>query len=592
MKGLFKSSLVKDVVISYVCMIVFPVMIILGMVFLAAGRYIYRAATDSVTVTQHAILELYQEEMRSSALALSRVVNMNNGTTINDAASRDPERQVLAMKELDTMYQMLAAPEYKILDIHIYRKDGSSVIPKGEMRYRVEELRLRDWYQAALMQPGQVHTALEDEDYFYRLRSDREILEIAAYVPRDSQDAECIVLYRISKIPDSIKNYNKTGRTGALCLIDSHGNVVADPSPAVRIPDTVTEAVMGSEHAEQQISYHGIRYMVMPIPESGYYLISVVNETSLFGQFTLFSFISMAVILCMVLMFIIYFKWYMNRLLLPLGHLTKGMREIEHHNLDTQVPVCRQKDMAQIISTFNNMVEQIKRLIEDKERMEKEKYQEELHTLQSQMNPHFLMNTLNTLKFMAISAHYTGMQDMVVALENILDAVLNRDGGFYTVKEELSVLQSYIYIMQFRYIDSFEVDMDMSPDVLTCKIPKLILQPIVENCITHGFEHLEDRLGTIAITGSIRNERLIFQILDNGKGMDPAVIEEIFKHTENKQRRTIGVSNTDRRLKLNFGPQYGVSIDSEPGAYTRVTLTLPVIMDKAEDDSHVHCTDS
>ena len=136
MKPIFKSSLIKDVVISYVCMIVFPVMIILGMVFLLAGRYIYRAATESVTVTQQAVLELYKEEMRGSALALSRVVNMNGGTTIQDASGYDTQKQEQAMEQLYTMYQMLAAPEYKILDIHIYRKDGTAIIPKGEMLQR------------------------------------------------------------------------------------------------------------------------------------------------------------------------------------------------------------------------------------------------------------------------------------------------------------------------------------------------------------------------------------------------------------------------------------------------------------------------
>lgn len=112
--------------------------------------------------------------------------------------------------------------------------------------------------------------------------------------------------------------------------------------------------------------------MILPLPEPGYYLVSAVNETSLFGQFTLFSLISMAVILCVVLMFIFYFKWYMNRLLIPLGHLTEGMRQVEHRNLDTRVEMCRQQDIARMISTFNNMVEQIKELIHDKEQVEKE----------------------------------------------------------------------------------------------------------------------------------------------------------------------------------------------------------------------------
>ena len=166
MKPIFKSSLIKDVVISYVCMIVFPVMIILGMVFLLAGRYIYRAATESVTVTQQAVLELYKEEMRGSALALSRVVNMNGGTTIQDASGYDTQKQEQAMEQLYTMYQMLAAPEYKILDIHIYRKDGTAIIPKGEMRYSVDELRQKEWYQAALRQPGLVHTSLVKRTIF------------------------------------------------------------------------------------------------------------------------------------------------------------------------------------------------------------------------------------------------------------------------------------------------------------------------------------------------------------------------------------------------------------------------------------------
>lgn len=429
---------------------------------------------------------------------------------------------------------------------------------------------------------------------------------------------------------------------GTLCLINGQGRIVADPGQKTRLPSAVTEKIRqnaadlaasdqpaagnppaSNNHiaasTQQQISYRGIRYMILPLPEPGYYLVSAVNETSLFGQFTLFSLISMAVILCVVLMFIFYFKWYMNRLLIPLGHLTEGMRQVEHRNLDTRVEMCRQQDIARMISTFNNMVEQIKKLIHDKEQVEKEKYQEELHTLQSQMNPHFLMNTLNTLKFMAISAHYTGMQDMVVALENILAAVLNRDGGFYTVRDEQSVLESYIYIMQFRYMDSFEVDINLSPGILDCKVPKLILQPIVENCITHGFDNLGDRLGRITVTGTIQEGNLIFEITDNGKGMDQATVQRILGYpqvpgyperikrpenmdtagslrgpesppcadipdsTEHGHRRTIGVSNTDRRLKLNFGSRYGVSIDSKPGAYTRVTLTLPVITNTTED---------
>lgn len=260
------------------------------------------------------------------------------------------------------------------------------------------------------------------------------------------------------------------------------------------------------------------------------------------------------------------------------------MKEVERHNLDVRVDMCRQEDIASMISIFNSMVGQIRQLILEKEHAEKEKYQEELHALQSQMNPHFLMNTLNTLKFMAISAHFDGMRDMVDALENILAAILNRDGGFYRLSDEKSVLDSYIYIMQFRYMDSFEVDIHISEEALMCKVPKLILQPIVENSITHGFDGLEEKLGLIVINGRIEEDRLVLEVRDNGKGMDREQIARILTEPgKPKGRRTIGVSNTDRRIKLNFGPQYGVDIQSEPGSFTAVRLILPVI--RPEDNA-------
>lgn len=143
------------------------------------------------------------------------------------------------------------------------------------------------------------------------------------------------------------------------------------------------------------------------------------------------------------------------------------------------------------------------------------------------------------------------------------------------------------------------METEWNPGILDCKVPKLILQPIVENCITHGFENLGEGLGKIMITGTIRDGNLVFEITDNGKGMDQDTIQQILSNPERSEpsehphRRTIGVSNTDRRLKLNFGPKYGVSIESKLGSYTKVTLTLPVIRNAVKgntkkDESHVY----
>ncbi len=585
MKKVFKSSLVRDVVTSYIWMIVFPVMIVLGIAFVVASRYIYSAAMDSVAVAQNSVLALYEDEIRSTSIALSHVVNMNGGTTIREAAKQNGgEQEKEALKQLDTMFHLLAAPEYSLLDIQIYRKDKTAVIPRWQMRYSQEELREKAWYQAALKQPGQVYCTLENKDYFYRIRSSQEAMLVAAFVPEDMPEIECVALYKLSKIPDTLKKYNRSGGIGQIYVVNQYGVSLPGEFNGQIVPEQVMEKLRESKAEEIQVSWGGIRYIAREIPKSGRYVVSLVDQWEMLGQFGLFSLVSLIVIFGVVLLFIVYFRWYMDRLLVPLGGLTEGMKEVERHNLDVRVDMCRQEDIASMISIFNSMVGQIRQLILEKEHAEKEKYQEELHALQSQMNPHFLMNTLNTLKFMAISAHFDGMRDMVDALENILAAILNRDGGFYRLSDEKSVLDSYIYIMQFRYMDSFEVDIHISEEALMCKVPKLILQPIVENSITHGFDGLEEKLGLIVINGRIEEDRLVLEVRDNGKGMDREQIARILTEPgKPKGRRTIGVSNTDRRIKLNFGPQYGVDIQSEPGSFTAVRLILPVI--RPEDNA-------
>lgn len=598
MRSVFKSDMVKDVIVSYVCMIVIPVLLVLVIAFVISGHYIYRAASDSVKAAQNTILEFYGEEKNNTALALSRVVNMENGTLIKEAAGIDKKQQKVALEQLNTLYQVLAAPDYSILDIHIYRKSGLPVTQRGTTRYSADELRTKEWYQKALRSPGEVCISMEDEDYFYRIRSYKEMLIVAAFAPEDTPEAECVVLYKTSKIPDMIKKYNSSGRLGNTFIVNETGKLIAQSKEDIFIPDVILEKI-GNRNTDQLVSFQGLKYIITPIPESKYFLITSVNEWSMFGKFLIFFVISLAVIFCIILMFIFYFKWYMSRMLVPLQCLTEGMKRVENHNLNVQVPVCRQQDIAQMIITFNNMVKQIQELIHDKEEAERGKYQEELHNLQAQMNPHFLMNTLNTLKLMAVSARFDGMTQMVTALENILDAVLDRDGGLYTAGEEQSVLESYIYIMQFRYIDSFEVKLEISPEIKACKIPKLVLQPIVENCIIHGFDGQGEHLDKIKITGCIRDGKLVFEVIDNGKGMDQEEIDRIMKLGSEiqpdcdergedesgeeiksyRKRRTIGLGNTDRRLKLNFGFQYGIKIESKLGAFTKITLIMPVVLD-------------
>lgn len=527
MKKFVKKGLIKDVASSYLMLVVLPVLVVFSVIFLIAGRYIYRARLNSVEVTRQAVFELYEEERKSAALSLSHILNFKDGEVIRDAAGNDEQKVKTAEAQIDSIYQLMAAPEYNILDIQIYKDDSTAIVPRWQMRYTVSELSQMDWYQQALKDPGKVKTSLEQRNYFFRVGAAYETFWIASVAPDNMSQVECVALYQLSKLPTLLNSYNKSGQSGKIWLVNSDGWAMNGEREGTRLPDEVLEKANTEEASSDtfKIRKNGTDYMFQKVPKSDWYLVNAFGSRELLGEFWQFAMGSLLVILTICMLFIVYFR-----------------------NLLTQT-----------------------------EKNQKEKYQEELLVLQSQMNPHFLMNTLNTLKVMAVTARFDGMRDMVTALENILAAVLNRDGGFYRVSDELSVLNSYIYIMQFRYMDSFEVKMDITPETLNCKVPKLLLQPVVENSITHGFDGLDEQLGEIIVTGYIKGDKLIFEVTDNGKGMDEQTIEAVLKGEKRSGCRSIGVSNTHRRLRLNFGEAYGVQIQSEKGKYTKVRLSLPVI---------------
>lgn len=591
MKKIFSHDSIKEAVISYLWMIVLPVMIILMLAFALASHYMFRASVSSVQIMQEEILNQYEEEKKKAALSLSHVVNLNDGITIRQVAtSLDEEEKDAALAQLDTMYNILAAPDYRLRDIQIYRKDGIMVEPRWAMMYTASSLRQETWYQQALKQVGQVSSSIESKEYFYRIPMEEDLMLVAAMAPKNIQEVECVALYQLSDIPAAIKRYNKDGNLGVTYIADSDGVPVSGSGE--KVSETVMTRMKEGKDGKSQFLWNRKRYISSALPATDWFLVSIVSENEVFRNFRLFTLVCLVVLITVVALFTLYYRRYMNRLLMPLQGLMDGMVEIEHHNLQVEVEMCEQQDMARLISVFNSMSVQIRQLVQEKSEAEKEKYREELLALQSRMNPHFLMNTLNTLKLMAVSARFDGMRDMVTALETILAAVLNRDESFYSVEEELMVLNSYIEIMQFRYMDSFEVETEVNADVRNCRIPKLILQPIVENSITHGFDSPEEKRWKIKVRGYREGSRLVFVVYDNGKGMSEETIRNILDGTQKPEKRhSIGVSNTNRRLKLNFGSEYGVSIRSETGFYTEMTLTMPVIGEGEEehDVSRINC---
>ena len=221
----------------------------------------------------------------------------------------------------------------------------------------------------------------------------------------------------------------------------------------------------------------------------------------------------------------------------------------------------------------------IQTLMEQKISFEKQKKDYEYQVLQSQINPHFLYNTLNSIKWMATIQHAPGIAEMTTSLAHLLKSIAKGTTTIVSLKDEIQLLDDYFTIQKYRYGGAITLTYDIEDPALTnIQILRFTLQPIVENAIFHGIEP-KGLAGQIQIH-IFRRETSIIQIdvTDDGIGMDRETIQQVLsKETTEKSQffRQIGIASVNRRIQYNFGEQYGLSITSEPGNFTTMTILLP-----------------
>lgn len=236
----------------------------------------------------------------------------------------------------------------------------------------------------------------------------------------------------------------------------------------------------------------------------------------------------------------------------------------------TKVQVNRNDEIGNLIKKFNEMDDKISTLIEENYISSIREKEAIIMSLNIQLNPHFLYNTLNIINWIAIENNEKEISKMIISLSSMLRYTAHNNEEISDFKKDLEWLKKYIYIMQNRFENKFNVFYEIDEDVEFYKVPKLFLQPFVENSIIHGFSMI-DSGGSLKITGRLEGEMVYFSVEDNGRGMDNKRIKEVMEtNTDN-----IGIRNVNNRIKLIYGDKYGVTIQSEINRGTRITINLP-----------------
>ena len=351
-------------------------------------------------------------------------------------------------------------------------------------------------------------------------------------------------------------------------------HVVKDLSDTALSSDTVIQTV------RDETTQETFTIVTRPLDTTGWYITECVDETHLSHSILSILFSIVLIIIAASSVIGIFLSYFLSRTVnAPVRQLQSRIKRIEEGDFSRDLSTEWEHDPGDIGKTINDLSENVLLLMNQKLEDERQKKDYEYKMLQSQINPHFLYNTLNSIKWMATIQNSPGIAEMTTSLSRLLKDISKGTTNLVSIKHELSLINDYFIIQQYRYGGAITLAIDIDDESLTsCQILKFTMQPIVENSIFHGIEP-KGTTGTITIhTYQDNTTDIHIDITDDGIGMEPELAASLLEKESpaaSSLFKEIGISNVHKRLQYEFGNKYGLSIVSEQGKYTTISILLP-----------------
>ncbi|MBT2658563.1 sensor histidine kinase [Bacillus sp. ISL-18] len=365
------------------------------------------------------------------------------------------------------------------------------------------------------------------------------------------------------------------GAPASFFLIDQDGQIVYSHNEGVPL---ALVHQLKQETNETKIKYKFEKYYVNTIANKGdYTFVSVITDQG-WQKLSIVRGTMWVVIILLIMAAILLSYSFMQNYSKRINKIVATIRQVEKGNLDARIPESKHEDeLSSIASNMNSMLNELNNYIEQFYMLNMKQQQAELKALQAQINPHFLFNTLEAIRMVAVLEGSKTSSKMIFHLSKLFRYSLESKDTvpFYT---EVEYVKQYLTLMQFKHPDKLEVHFDIPDEVEQTPVQKLILQPIIENYFIHGFK--KDRSDNeLNIYGANLGEKIEICIEDNGKGMSEDELAKVVQHIngeEGDEMKSIGLRNIHQRLKHKYGDQFGLSVKSSKDTGTRVTLSIPV----------------
>ena len=372
-------------------------------------------------------------------------------------------------------------------------------------------------------------------------------------------------------------------------LVDSTGYIISHPDSSLigkeGLTPTELKAVLENEtgHLSGKMSNNSDLVAFSKLSVPNWYLIMRLPATTVYGT-DIFSFdvmrtvLILAVIIVFVISLIIIYSSIVEN---TVKRINNAIMVLKNEGIDQVDNVAslddkNNKSLALLENNANQLVITIKKLMEESYEAKLKARDFQLKALQAQINPHFLYNTLDAIKWMILEDYKQDSIWMINAFSRYFRLSLSKGRDVVTLRDELELIESYIGIMQKRFSNISTIDIDIDEEMKNCLIPKLSLQPLVENALNHGILHSQNSDGRLVIVAREDNGRLLIIIKDNGNGMSQQQLDNILGHGNSSNTKGYGLGNVDERLKLFGGEDCGLSISSVINVGTTVTISLPI----------------
>lgn len=376
------------------------------------------------------------------------------------------------------------------------------------------------------------------------------------------------------------ENYTSEGND--VVIVNNAGTIVSSNQSAM-IGKYEKELLAHAKEIDEQdlhyknIDFHNSKQVVLAeyLPSLDMYLVNLIDQDIVMDNVVDKRTITLiSVIIVSISLLLIFF--ILRQLTKSLTSLVKQISSMPRYDFNHYVTVSGSYETEELAAAFNDMLDDLHEYVEQLLLTQKKQRNAELASLQQQINPHFLYNTLASIKIIVQQGNKQKAEEMINKLIALLQNTLGNVSETVTVEEELENMKNYVFINQARYGKQVRVNYYISPDCMSYQLPKLIIQPFIENAFFHGFN--KKTSGFIHIMIGQESESLICEIVDNGDGMEVNRGERLPNYKSKRQLFSgIGIKNVDERIKLLYGKAYGVEINSVKGEGTKVKIKLPIV---------------